>query len=605
MTSIAAHPIHNQAASQAAGRLSAVTAAGLAAVTVLGAFLRLYQLGAYSIGNAYYAAAVQSMLLSWRNFFYLAFEPGASVMVDKPPLGLWLQAGTAFFLGVNGFSLALPQALAGVISIPLLYGLVRRPFGRSAGLLAALVLALMPVTIAAERNNTMDGTLLLVLLLAAWAVLQARRQGRLRWLLLGFFLVGLGFNIKMLQAFMVLPALYAVYLLGAPIPVRKRVWHLSLATLLLAGVSLAWVLAVELTPAAERPYVGGSAGNSMLELVIGHNALDRLEAQGAALSGKAEVGRAGLLRLFTPPLSDEASWLLPLALLGLPLAAWQAGRSWPLKEEHWSLVLWGGWLLPMLAYFSFTPGLWHTYYLIMLGPAVAALTAAAAWALGQIFQRRRWLGWMLASLLTGGTLLFQIGILAGLPGSAVWMAFLPAAAWLAGAGLLAGALGRSPRAVRSGVGLLCASLLAAPLAWSLLTALNPHPDVWLPHAGPEPGDLSRPTTLAPDQAVVLDYLLARAQPGSYLAATLNATEAAPYILASGRPLLTFGGFRGRDSVVSLDRLAQMAADGSLRFVLPGRELAQFKPEIAAWLRQRCQVVQVRSQAVYDCGILRR
>lgn len=123
-------------------------------IVLLGAFFRFYQLGAFSVGNSYYAATVQSMLISWHNFFFAAFEPGGSISVDKPPLGFWFQAISAYFLGVNGFSLALPQVLAGVLSILLLYAIVKRQFGCWAGLIASFMLAIMPVTIVTERNNT-------------------------------------------------------------------------------------------------------------------------------------------------------------------------------------------------------------------------------------------------------------------------------------------------------------------------------------------------------------------------------------------------------------------------------------------------------------------
>ncbi len=174
-----------------------IAAIGLGTIILLGAFLRFYDLGAHSIGNAYYAATVKSMLTSWDNFFFAAYEPGGSVTVDKPPLGFWIQAVSAYFLGVNGFALALPQALAGVLSIPLLYVMVKEQFGRWAGLIAALALVVTPVTISTERNNTIDGTLLFFLLLATWAFLRSVRLGRFRYLLLGAFLVGLGFNIML------------------------------------------------------------------------------------------------------------------------------------------------------------------------------------------------------------------------------------------------------------------------------------------------------------------------------------------------------------------------------------------------------------------------
>lgn len=72
-----------------------------------------------SIGdaNAYYTAAVKSMLPSWRNFFFVAAEPGGSVTVDKPPLGFWIEAAFASILDVSGFSTSLPNILAGVFAI--------------------------------------------------------------------------------------------------------------------------------------------------------------------------------------------------------------------------------------------------------------------------------------------------------------------------------------------------------------------------------------------------------------------------------------------------------------------------------------------------------
>ncbi|MCJ7585471.1 MAG: glycosyltransferase family 39 protein, partial [Anaerolineales bacterium] len=200
-----------QAENNAQSRQGKIIAAlALSLIILLGAFLRFYQLGAYSIGNIYYAATVKSMLTSWHNFFFAAFEPGGSVSVDKPPLGFWTQALSAYFLGVNGFTLALPNALAGVLSIPLLYSLVKKQFRVWAALIAVLALAVMPVVVSTERNNTIDGLLVFVLLLAVWAVWLSVASGKFRYLLLGAFSVGLGFNIKMLQAYMILPAIYAL-----------------------------------------------------------------------------------------------------------------------------------------------------------------------------------------------------------------------------------------------------------------------------------------------------------------------------------------------------------------------------------------------------------
>lgn len=149
-------------------------------VLAFGTFLRFYQLSASGDGNLIYAATVKSMLGSWHHFFFAAFEPGGSLSVDKPPLGFWVQAFSVFFLGMNGFALTLPNAIAGVLSIFMVHKRIRRLFGPWSCLLAALVLAVMPVAISAERNNNIDGLLVFVLLLAAWAFLQSVFTDKLR-----------------------------------------------------------------------------------------------------------------------------------------------------------------------------------------------------------------------------------------------------------------------------------------------------------------------------------------------------------------------------------------------------------------------------------------
>ncbi len=671
----------------------AVAGLGLGLILVLGAFLRFYHLGAYSIGNTYYAATVKSMLTSWHNFFYAAFEPGGSVTVDKPPLGFWVQAVSAYFLGVNGFALALPNALAGLGSILLIYHLVRRRFGVWPGLAAALALAVTPVTIAAERNNTIDGLLVFVLLLAAWAFLKATESGKLRHLLLGAFLVGLGFNIKMLQAFMPLPAFYAVYFFGAKHGWWKRIWRLALATLLLLIVSLAWVVAVDLTPADQRPYIGSSTDNTVMELIVGHNGLARLgllnrgpggrrapqgdgprasrapqpdgrsappprdgapvQRDGRSMPGFAgrppappagrapagnlpppggdggnlpgrpnggpggpgETGRAGLTRLFTAPLVEEASWLLPLALLGIVLAALVLGWAWPLSQKHLALLLWAAWLLPEVAYFSFSAGLFHRYYLIMLGPPLAALAGITLWAVAQLARRRRWLALGALVALIAVTLGLQAGVVSDYA-QLWWLMPLAAAIALVGLGLLA--VGSTPALRKAALGLVLAGLLAAPCFWSVQAATTYHPNVALPTASL--ADNQATTFMTPNKVdmtandgAILNYLLAHTAPDSYLLATLNARGAAPYILATGRPVLTFGGFSGSDNIVSAADLAQMVTDGDLRFVLG---LPQQKPELAQWISVNCTAVELQtskvsetfevlpgpqSEVLYDCG----
>jgi 4-amino-4-deoxy-L-arabinose transferase-like glycosyltransferase len=272
----------------------------LCIVLLISIFMNFYQLGQNGYANNYYAAAIRSMLDSWHNFFFVSFDPGGFVTVDKPPLGFWLQAASAKIFGFTPFSIFLPQALAGVLSVLLLYHLVRRHFGVVAGLLAALALAISPISVVTNRNNTIDSTLVLVMLLGAWAVMKAAESGKLRWLLLCAVFVGLGFNIKMLEAYLVVPAYGLLYLLAAPKSIWVRITHLAIAALLMLVISLSWVVAVDLTPASQRPYVGSSQNNSELSLALGYNGIQRL--LGNFFGGNAgTTGTSGSTTRQTPP----------------------------------------------------------------------------------------------------------------------------------------------------------------------------------------------------------------------------------------------------------------------------------------------------------------
>ncbi|MBX5449798.1 MAG: glycosyltransferase family 39 protein [Thermogemmatispora sp.] len=280
----------------------------LAAIALLSVFLNFYQLGANGFGNLYYAAGVRSMLDSWHNFFFVSFDPGGFVTIDKPPLGFWLQVASAKIFGFTPFSVLFPQALAGVLSVLLLYYLVRRHFGTTAGLLAALALAISPISVVTNRNNTIDSTLVFVMLLGAWAVMRAAETGKLRWLLLCALFIGLGFNIKMLEAYLVVPAYGLLYLLAAPRRIWVRIGHLALAAVLMLAVSFSWALAVDLTPASARPYVGSSQDNSEISLALGYNGIQRLLGHfGLGPGARGNIGSPSFERIDGSSSSSSSS----------------------------------------------------------------------------------------------------------------------------------------------------------------------------------------------------------------------------------------------------------------------------------------------------------
>ena len=251
-------------------------ALAILAIMILSATLHFWNIDSIGDLNQYYTAAVESMTQSWHNFFYASAEPGGSVSVDKPPLGLWIETLSALALGVSGFSTVLPNIIAGVLSVPLLYHLVKKHFGTLAGIVAALVVATTPVVFAADRNNTQDGLLTFVLLLAAWGFIKAVETGKARWLFLGAVIVGLGFNIKMLQAYLPVPAFFALYFLGAKVGWFKKIGLTLAALAVMAAVSLSWALYVDSVPADARPFVGSSGDNSVMGLITGHNGTSRL-----------------------------------------------------------------------------------------------------------------------------------------------------------------------------------------------------------------------------------------------------------------------------------------------------------------------------------------
>jgi 4-amino-4-deoxy-L-arabinose transferase-like glycosyltransferase len=211
-------------------------------------------------------------------------------------------------------------------------------------------------------------------------------------LLLAMLCIGLGFTIKMLQAYLVLPAIIFVYLLTPVIPFKKRFWHLAAAGVVLVLVSFSWATVVELTPAKARPYVGSSGDNSIYHLTFGYNGINRLLPKGWSIfgitngsstlgdipvgggdiGGVSENGPKGIFRLLDTNLGGQIGWLLPLAVIGL-LVTWRRPLLRGFDAQKRSLVLWGTWLVTQVAFFS-VAGFYHWYDLSMLSPAIAALT---------------------------------------------------------------------------------------------------------------------------------------------------------------------------------------------------------------------------------------
>jgi 4-amino-4-deoxy-L-arabinose transferase-like glycosyltransferase len=434
---------------------------------VLAAALDLWALGQNGWANDYYSAAARSMSSSWHNFLFASLDPSGVMTVDKPPLSVWVQALSVRLFGYHQLSVLVPQALMGVASVALTYDLVRRRFGRLGGFIAGLALATTPVAVAIFRHNNPDALLMLCCVAAIWCTVRGLEGGRTRWLVLAGVCVGLGFETKMGVALTVVPGIFAAWLSIDP---RGRGRMRALRQLLAGGAAMvavggAWPLLVELTPAADRPWVAGTRDNSILSLILDYNGLNRVGGQagvptgaGGGLSG----GTPGPLRLLSSALGGQVGWLLGFVLVTF-LAMLAASRLRRSDARSGWLIAVGGAFLVTAGLFSFAGGIFHPYYVSLLAPFLAALAGAGVAQLADGGLNARTVG-PLAVIAAVAT---ELVIRARYPGQLGWLTpLLVLAGALACVALL---VSRTTRVRVAVICLLSAALLAAPAAWALDT----------------------------------------------------------------------------------------------------------------------------------------
>jgi 4-amino-4-deoxy-L-arabinose transferase-like glycosyltransferase len=585
---------------------------------------------------------------------------------------LWVDGLAVRLFGLSSWSVLAPQAVLGVATVALLYASVRRTaltaglasrLATGAALFAGAALAVTPVAVLIFRFNNPDALLTLLLVGAAYATLRAVERGGTRWLLLAATLVGFGFLTKMLQAFLVLPALAAVWLLAAPVGWGRRLRDLALAAVALVVSAGWWVLVVELWPAADRPYIGGSQDNSVLELVFGYNGFGRLTGDEVGSVGGAPGGgwgSTGLTRLFGSEFGGQAAWLLPAALLALGALLWWTRRAPRGDALRGAAMVWGGWLVVTGLTFSLMAGIIHPYYVVVLAPPIAALVGlggAVAW------RDRAWPGVRL--LLAGGVALTAACAFVLLRRTPSWQPWL---AWTAlGLGVVAvvGLLvvSRAPRVLGAAVlAVALAAGLAGPTGYAIATAATAHTGA-IPSAGPSggtgPGGFGRggpgggrsappawggaggagPGAAgaaggsaagatgggmgrggpggfggllgSPTPSTQVVALLQRdAGEFTWAAAAVGSNTAAGYQLATQLPVMAVGGFNGTDPSPTLEQFQSDVAAGQIHYFVRGRVMfggfgghdnggSRAAADIGEWVETHYTPLTVDGTVLYD------
>ncbi|HEY3408229.1 MAG TPA: glycosyltransferase family 39 protein [Propionicimonas sp.] len=639
------------------------TLIGLLAAT---AVLYLWGLSASGYANSFYAAAAQAGSDNWTAWFFGSLDGGNSITVDKPPAAIWLMALSVRLFGLSSWSILAPEALLGVASVGVLYAGVRRSLlgwlpssgsgigvggqthplsGRGAhwaALAGAAVFALTPAATLMFRFNNPDALLVFTMVLASYFTVRATERASRGWLALAGVAIGFGFLTKMLQAFLILPALVVAYAIAAPATWRKKIVDLLVAFAAVL-VSAGWYVAVvELTPASLRPYIGGSQNNSLLELIVSYNGLGRITGNEVGSvgggGGGGMSGSTGILRMFEGVSGGMISWLIPAALVlgagGLWLAFLHRSRTvaptagphnqTPSQSLAGGLAVWLGWLVVTAGVFSFMAGIYHDYYTVALAPAIGgavALGGAALWA-----NRGRLAARLLLAGTTAGTGLWAL-ILLQQAGS--WYSVLGWTVLAVGltSGLAMVWIERLPRMLATvTLTAAIAAGLAGPYAYSVNTAATAHTGS-IVTAGPvtsfgrgggfggRGGAGGQPPTGtggagsllngAGTSTALVNLLSQDAASYTWVAAAVGSQNAASYQLATGDAVMAIGGFNGSDPSPTLEEFKADVAAGKIHYflgdTLGGRQNggSSSATEIATWVSQTYTATTVGGTTVYD------
>ena len=380
-------------------------------ILFVGAFLRFSRINDFD--NPYYTATAFSVIKTWNNFLFASSDPLGVVSVDKPPLAFWLQGIGIYLFGTEKWAVNIFQAILGIISILILYSLIKPTFGRISALVSSSILCVIPSSVIIDSRNEPDALMMFLVLCSSFFIIKSVRSNNVFWLIPFALFIGLAFNTKMLVALIPLPVFFLYYFLSKDENLFKKIKHLFLTSLLITIISFSWVFIVWITPSNERPWVGSTSDNSIWTLVFEYNGFNRFEGflgrppQGAPPQGgpsQLSVGPPqggvaplqmfdqgyGILGLLFGRIGASTGWLLGWAiLLGIINVSSSLSKSrlknyknienfFKKDEYHSESFMWFFWLI--LGFFIFGVANatdTHAYYLVALSIPIAGVFGIA------------------------------------------------------------------------------------------------------------------------------------------------------------------------------------------------------------------------------------
>jgi len=623
------------------GKIDLFWTFSLLGLSLFSGFAYLQQL-ATSQRSEFYSAIALSMSKSLNNWWWGASDPGGTITLDKIPGSYWMPALFVKLFGFSTWSVSAPSAIACMVAVIVIAAAGRRLAGPTGGLIAGAVAATTPVLAAVARANQPEGFFLLWIAVAAYFGVRATQDASFKHLMLSGVAISLAFHSYMLVAWAAWPALGLAWLTVA-LPIWRKIWQLLAAGLTSLALSFVWIISVALTPASQRPFIGGSDTNSAFEMVFGYNGLGRFSELTSGTSASSIrgftppfSGTPGVLRLVNAQLLPQIGWLIPaslVAVIGIIVLRKVSPASW--------FVI--GFFAMYAILFSVVAGM-HQFYTAELGLG-AGLVLAQAFGLAKQRANR-----VLPIVIVAFAALTALFIAIQYSSYMAWAPVVQVAFALAAVILLVLNIDKA-RAVAVPI-LVIGALAFSPAVWAFdvynySSSINPvagptsgmggfggmgmggpggaGPGIAGPNSsgfgGEPPGGGQGFAGASPfgnqTDSALIKYLETNRGGSRYLVAMFGTMTAAPYITATGENILPIGGFDGEDPSPTLAQIKAMVAAGELKYFAvstntfgggaPGASGTSTTTvgqsngaHIRAWVLANCSLSDYSGGGLYQC-----